>query len=37
MKDDLDMGRLKEKDFENRLNQIKESYQYVSEEIKLAQ
>jgi hypothetical protein len=34
MKDDLDMGRLREKDFENRINEIKKSYEYVSDETK---
>lgn len=37
MKDDLEMGRLRETEFENRINDIKKSYQYVSEETKLAQ
>jgi hypothetical protein len=37
MKDDLDMGILREKDFEDRINEIKKSYEYVSEETKQAQ
>ena len=36
MKEDLDFNRLREKDFENKMNKIKDSYQYVSDEIKLA-
>ena len=37
MNDDLLMDRLRQKDFENRINEIKKSYEYVSEETKLEQ
>lgn len=37
MRDDIDYNRLKEKDFDDRINKITKSFEYVSEETKVAQ
>jgi hypothetical protein len=36
MRDDIDYNRLKEKDFDDRINKITKSFEYVSEETKVA-